>query len=609
MKSGISLFDRGLAKSLLKRYWPLWAAYFLLLLIMLPVSLFSSTAHGSTGFWLNETVLSSAVNMMYVSFAAAALSALAVFGFMYNSRSCGLICSMPVRRETVFLTASAVGLLPLLLSDLLVFGVSALLLTGDGTVEMRYLLQWLSVVLMSGVAFFGIAALCAMLTGSVLMMPVLYAVLNVAVYVAEGAVRALLNVYIYGFCYDRAGFTWLSPVAQLGTCMNVNYTYTEEARAAQTGPTGVELTGTEWLVVYCIVGIILLGLALLLYRKRRMETAGDVVAVGILKPVFKYCMAFGGAVVFACVINEWVLQDALHGLTAASIAALLMLLGAFIGYYASEMLMQKSLDVFRGNIKGFAAVCTVLLVVAAVCEFDVFGYERRVPQAEDVEYISLSFVDGDIREPENIQAVIAMHRQITEHKEQNESSKDRYYLPINYYLKDGSHFARFYELDSGDEAMDDPASDLMLWQTICNSPEVTGFRTSFRMPVNEDTVSICNIDYGKTDSDGVYTHNSVKLTTEQALELYYDCMLPDIADGQLAGFWAVQNSDYYNIKTDATIYIELVDRDNRQDESKDKYESLDFAVQVNSERCLSWLRENMGILPISMSQAEALYTG
>ena len=175
---------------------------------------------------------------------------------------------------------------------------------------------------------------------------------------------------------------------------------------------------------------------------------------------------------------------------------------------------------------------------------------------------------------------------------------------MNYYLKDGSHFARLYELDCSDDTVDDPASDLMLWQNICNSPEVTGYRTSFRLPVSEDTLSICNISYSKLDDDGVYDYYSTKLSTEQALELYYDCMLPDIADGRLAGFWAVENGEYFNVKTNADIYIELVDRDNMEDESKDKYESIQFAVQTNSERCLKWIEENTDIVPLPMSEVE-----
>lgn len=604
MKSGISLFDKGIAKNLFRRYWPLWAAYLLLLLIMLPASMYSSAANRSDTIWLNEDILRSAQTLLYVSFAGAALSALAVFGFMYSSRSCSLICSMPVRRETVFVTATVMGLLPLLLSELLTFGVSALLLSGFEQIELRYLAQWLAVGLLSSTAFFGMAAFCAMLTGSAPVMPALFAVLNVAAYVAEGAVRALLGVFIYGFCYDRTGFTWLSPIVQMDTRMDVIPVYSEAGRAAQGMPEGFMLTGMDWLAGYCAAGIVLLALALLLFRRRRMETAGDVVALSILKPVFKYCMAFGGAVVFACIMNEWVFDNAAQGLLGAAVAAVMMLLGAAIGYYAAEMLMQKSLDVFRGNVKGCAIVCAVLLVTAAVCEFDLFGYETRVPAAEAVEYVELGFVDGNITEPENIQAVVDMHRQIIEHKSQNESAEDRYGLPVIYMLRDGSQLSRIYELDRSETAAEDPESDLMLWQRICNSPEVTGYRTSFGMPVNEDTLSYCNIVSSGLDDEGEYVGSQIKLDTDEALELYYECMLPDIADGHLAGYWAVPNNEYYDTKTNTTIYIELVDRENTQYEDKGKYASIDFEVQMDSERCLSWLAENTDIVPITLREAE-----
>ena len=46
----------------------------------------------------------------------------------------------------------------------------------------------------------------------------------------------------------------------------------------------------------------LLALALLLYRRRALETAGDAVAVPWLRPVFKYFMALGGALALAGVL-------------------------------------------------------------------------------------------------------------------------------------------------------------------------------------------------------------------------------------------------------------------------------------------------------------------
>lgn len=598
MKSGISLFNRGIAKDLLRRFWPLWTAYLLALLIMLPLSLDSAGYEQAERWYLNNSLLRCGVTVVDLSFIVAPLSALAVFSYLYNSKSCGLMNSIPVRRETVFTTACLTGLAPLLLADVLTFAVTALVIAGDPYIYFHNLLLWLEMAVMGNVAFYGMAVFCAMLTGSVPVMPAVYAVLNVAAFVAESTVRGLLAVFIYGFAYDGASFTWLSPIVMLANHLNVEQTYTELKGVHEAVEGSYYMTGMGALAAYCAAGVVLLALALLLYRRRQMETAGDVVAVKVLRPVFKYCMAFGGAVVFAVCMDQWVFTS-LSAPKAAAVAVATMLVGAFIGYYMAEMLLQKSLSVFKGGWRGFAVTCAVLLLVAALSEFDAFGYEKRVPEAGEVEYIALNFVDGNIIEPENIQAYTALHRQITEHKEQNERRTEKYWFPVNYYLKDGSHMCRIYELDMSDKALSDPGSDIMLWQDICNSAEVTHYRTSFDIPVSADTIGMCSIDGYYYDEEGVYQDFGTRLTTEQALELYNDCIVPDVSDGHLAHFWAIEAGGFYDEKTNTTIYLEVVDRA-RGDMEAGKYDSMSFRVQTDSKRVLDWIAENTDIEPVPM---------
>ena len=598
MRSGISLFDKGICKNLLKRCWPLWAAYLLLLLMLLPVNLLSSTLSGPDRMYLNQKILSSALTLISVSLVVSCLSALAAFGFLYNQKSCGLICSLPLRRGTVFITSAFTGLAPLLLADVLAWGLAALLMAGDAYVQPGYLGQWLGIVAMANVSFYGIAVFCAMLTGSVLIMPAAYLILNLAAYAAEGAVRALLGVFLYGYCYGDSSFTWLSPIINLNK-MSVKGQF--EIVQNRSIPLSFHVERVDLLAIYCVAGIVLLGLALLLYRRRSMETAGDAVALSCLKPVFKYCMTFGGAVVFACCFNEWVLGDALTGGRAALVAGAAMLVGAVIGYYAAEMLMQKTLDVFRRGYKGLAVSCCLLLLFAAASEFDLLGYERTTPQPEQVERIELASFNGSITQPENISAFVDLHKQIIAHKAENESAESSCWFIADYYTKDGGHLVRMYQLNSGEEALSDPQSDLMRWQDICNSQEVTALRTGFKMPVSAETLGMCNVSCYTDKEDGLYRNRNIALTAEQTLELYEDCILPDIRDGRLGRYWVVQTEDYYQLKSNTSVYIELVNRDYKEGDEGSKYEDLEFKVQMDSQRCLDWLKENLDLEPEPLS--------
>ena len=63
---------------------------------------------------------------------------------------------------------------------------------------------------------------------------------------------------------------------------------------------------------------------------------------------------------------------------ASAEVLVLMLIGAFLGYFAAEMLLQKTVKVFKGRWKGFLAVAAALILFVCCAEFDVFGFERRV---------------------------------------------------------------------------------------------------------------------------------------------------------------------------------------------------------------------------------------
>ena len=59
------------------------------------------------------------------------------------------------------------------------------------------------------------------------------------------------------------------------------------------------------MAVYAAFGLVLAALALLLFRRRAMERAGDAVAFDVLKPLFRFCMALGCAIVLPAVVFDW----------------------------------------------------------------------------------------------------------------------------------------------------------------------------------------------------------------------------------------------------------------------------------------------------------------
>ena len=99
-----------------------------------------------------------------MSLVFSAFTAMAVFSYIYSSKSAGMMASLPIRREAAFLTVFSAGLCCLLASNVLVFLIAMAVEAAHGVLSIKFLLQWLALVSMCNVFFYGFASLCAMLT-------------------------------------------------------------------------------------------------------------------------------------------------------------------------------------------------------------------------------------------------------------------------------------------------------------------------------------------------------------------------------------------------------------------------------------------------------------
>ena len=587
MKSKTSLFNKGVSLNLLKRYWPLWAGYFVLLLLATPVVLSGRVDRLAPGEMLNYTLLNTGVDVVYISMAVGVLSAMAMFSYLYSTKSCGMMNMLPIRRETMFITAFLTGLVPMLAADVLVMLITAVLY-GGRLVYFKTLLLWLAMAVMGNVSFYGFAVFCAVLTGNLVVLPVLYLVLNLTVYVAERAVRYLLAAFVYGMSTSSCSLIIFSPIIQLLHFLDVDaVNYVDADGVLRQVANAYQVSGLGALGIYCAAGLVCAALALLIYRKRQMERATDVVAVPVLKPVFKYCMTFGTAVVLAYVVYDWLVPGNVSGMAAALLVLLLLLAGAVIGYYAAEMLMQKTLKVFPGKWKGCLVSCLILAVLTMAWEFDLFGYERRVPEADQVELVWLLQNGTYLTEEENLQALTALHRSFVDNKAENESADERFTVTIKYTMKNGKIVDREYPVRYDQETLNDQDSDICRYEALCNADEARTSRIVPSFPVTVTNVGYGNIYVNYRDENGDYQGENLNLTDEQAFALY-QCLLKDLEAGTAGRYWAGDSDAYLDTVSNIELNLEFVTGTGENQKWSYVYETL----CLDEENTMNWIREN-----------------
>ena len=349
-----------------------------------------------------------------------------------NARSVGMMHTLPIRREGLFLTNLLSGL-TMMAIPYAVTGVLTVLVTMlSGSFEPVGVLVTILGVAGESVFFFGLATFCAFIVGNVFMLPALYTLFNFLAVLTDFMVNLLAQGFCFGLTSDYSGTVeWLSPVVYL--MQNVCPDSTYETRWITDGATrqqyesgvltSVRLEGGWLIAVYAAAGLVLLGLAWLLYRRRRSESAGDVVAVGWMKPVFRYgCAAYaailGGRLLYALFWESF--QDSQYFTLLPMI--LCMIVGGAVGYYAASMLLAKTPRVFKTTWKGLLAVALGCIALCCSMKYDVFGVERRVPAADGVKMVNLYAADSNYyltpgKDDDLIAEVRALHQAIIDDKD------------------------------------------------------------------------------------------------------------------------------------------------------------------------------------------------
>lgn len=586
MKSKTSFFNAGIFKSMLKRFWPLWTAYFAVWFMCLPLPLLVARLQGvkESAVTVVTAAMKTSVDASVVSgFLMGILAAMAVFGFLYNSRSCGMIASTPVRREAVFCSAYLAGALPVLAANLFIAVLNWLFTLSSG-IEGACIFKMNAILFavnsMEFLIFFSIAAFIAMLTANIVALPALYLIFNFVFLGMEYVVRMLYGMFVFGYNeLPDCILEFMSPLIYLFTRIGLSAT-----------KTAVTLTNWSALLGYIIAAVVLTAAALLLYRKRRMESAGDVIAVKSLRPVFKFCVTACAALCFGLLF--FVIISTLF--TSLSMSMLVLsaglIIGAFIGYFASEMLLKKSFHVFKGNWKGFVITAVLCIVFAFVCVTDLFDLSSQLPDIDDIEMIVCNREAGgyDVTERSDIEAILDINKAIIDDRDKYEGLDDTGYesvgyVSLRYKLRDGRVICRGYTLliDDNYKAYYAALGSVNIVKS-CFTPEI---------PVTVQNVYDASFQY----PSGSGELNSISLTPEQAVDFYENALMKDIENGAKKPHIPEMSSTAGTDTPDSYVYIELVTAPEAATGDETYNDSLVVDIDADCTECIAWVKANLNI--------------
>ncbi len=477
MQSKTSYFSKAIFCKNMTRFWPLWGAYFLICMIKLPLRLFYALKIRDLepGVVLEEYRLSQLENVVNTAlhplllFLFAAIAAIAVFSYLYQQKSCHMLHAFPVCRETLFFTNALSGICFLTIPQAAAFLTGIFVCFFRHMTQLEYLMHYL--VLSVGMAFFAFAlAVCmVMIAGNMVAAAVFDLIANFLFVGCQTVVSELLVLMSYGMDEVPESFgVFLSPYYYLSTLFpdlfQIGWSETDLSKAY------VAVT------VYFMAALLLFALSMLVYRRKHLETAGDVLTVSGLKPVFRWGAAFcAGCLVTICG-QFWLVGDYFSGKNLL-LLLILMLLGSGITFFLAEMLLQKKFFVFcRKKLLewgiGAAIFCGFLIGV----DFNVFGFETWLPKEEDLEMVFVSGIYPIRVEEEDFSQVLQIHENLIENKTELQRYFQKYQdncrkttLKLVYTMKDGRVQTRSYQIPVEDYylAKEDYAFNLLTELSDC----------------------------------------------------------------------------------------------------------------------------------------------
>ena len=521
MPQKTSFCNRTLLRSDLRHFWPAGFVYVLIWLMILPIQLLRAgyDAPRDDGLLaenleplLHNVIVGASVGSLVLAVVCGVVIPMAVYAYLMTPRSVGMMHALPVKRTTQYFSLFLAGFGLLTAGNLLIFLLSVLAQLPFGMVDWSALGQWLLLTELLELFFLSLGALCAMVTGWLLAIPVLYVAVNFAALLLCSVVQFLQRWFYFGFQYTTYPpfVQWLTPIIKLAEAVGfLDGEYITRngievywrSLSAQALPTSA---------IYAAAGLALLALGWLLYRKRPSETAGDAIAFPWLRILVRWAVGLCGGLGLGLFLSSFVLGG------SRSLAKLL-LCQVFMGllcFVATQMLLQKTFRVFRRSWKELAAQAAAMVVLTLAIRADVLGVQYRVPDVPQVDNVrvTVSRCDGGnflASDSTAIETVTSLHRAILEQGSENTDDSRVLYVSFYYTMKNGQEIRRNYGI-----AEREGAETYRKINQLLNLPQARSYAVGITDLTDEelDTVRGGFVE----DSD---TGFSVDLTREQALAL------------------------------------------------------------------------------------------
>ena len=458
--------NKALVKKDLTRFWPVWATELvvLLLITMGEVSGLRSREYYSEYVDLGNIVMPFGYAAIFFSL----VSAMMVFGYLADRKEAYLMHSFPVRRETLFWSHYFSGFLMVFVPEFLSILIFMTQLPA-GLKSFPHLALVCLQVFLGIFASYNLACASMLLTANKISGIVIYAVANALACGVYLVIEFIGSFMIYS---NQGGLLLTNSI--YGVSMLLMAVFTPAAYFSY------EVVGMKMVKPHVFVcsfvpkafpifwmavpAVLFLVAGYFLYKKRAVETAGDMLAFSWAKPVYKTVFTFFFSVLFVLAF-DFVRRRSLGNFDYHDryFVGFQLIFGALLGFFVVTMIMERTFFIWK-NLKWYQYVLPVAGTIFFLFFAKALGaFYLYVPEAEQVDEIRAeSFYyeeDGEFnhyngnlelifRKPEEIQELTELNKACVKEQESLKSADYDDSFTVYYYMKDGTKLYRYYQINT-----------------------------------------------------------------------------------------------------------------------------------------------------------------
>lgn len=375
-----------------------------------------------------------------------------LFSYMHNKRSVDLFHSLPVGRTPMLLGRWCAGLTVLFVPMIVNTGIAEIVRLSYGitleAVSAPPLLQmlWALLITMASFTFCLFMAVCSGTTLDTIL-SILGVNVGYPVLILLGMTIATMIVPGLSFDY-RSHLLIITALAPFSAILV---------------PVITEVSAV-FPIWWVVLTLLLLSASTILYQKRKSESAENNFAFPIPKIIIRFLLTAVGGIGFGLVLRS-IANGFLIGIVTGSV----------ITHIAVEAVYSRGFSHLKKSMKWYGVFAAVFVAFYGVLATGLFGYDTKVPNAQDVASVTVNAGDTDIiagggcrtifsekhrilnstitpllTDQKNIQAVIDTQKKVIEHYRsdsypyqlRNTASR---LLTVTYHMKNGRSIHRDYQ--------------------------------------------------------------------------------------------------------------------------------------------------------------------